>query len=65
MSEHPWPWKRNLTDDERNIMADLADEPEGDDDDLEPAPFLAGDISDTDIEYDSWKDDRLDPDRNR
>lgn len=36
-----------------------------DDDDLEPAPFLAGDISDTDIEYDAWKDDRLDPDRNR
>lgn len=62
-TEHPWPWRRNLTDDERNVMAALADEPE--DDDLEPAPFLAGDISDTDIEYDSWKDDRLDPDRNR
>lgn len=25
---------------------------------------LAGDISDTDEEYDAWKDDRLDPDRN-
>lgn len=62
-TEHPWPWRRNLTDDERNVMAGLADEPE--DDDLEPAPFLAGDISDTDIEYDAWKDDRLDPDRNR
>lgn len=35
-----------------------------DDDDLEPAPFMAGDISDTDIEYDAWKDDRLDPQRN-
>lgn len=52
-------------------------EPSGDDlsdeeiDDLENADTeddeptnLAGDISDTDIEYDSWKDDRLDPDRN-
>jgi hypothetical protein len=36
-----------------------------DDEDLEPAPFLAGDISDTDLEYDAWKDDRHDPDRYR
>jgi len=30
MTDYPWPWRRHLTDDERNILRDLAHE--GDDD---------------------------------
>ena len=59
-----YPNSRPLTDDQKNTLRDLAGEPEDyHPDEDEPAP--PRDISDTDIEYDSWKDDRLDPDRYR
>jgi len=59
-----YPDSRPLTDDQKNTLAALAGEPEDyHPDEDEPSPPL--DISDTDIEYDAWKDDRLDPDRYR